>query len=226
MSLEQWMKVDGYIEEQLLEPDPVLQAALAASDVAGISAINVSPNQGKLLHLLARMAGARSILEIGTLAGYSTIWLARALPAGGRLISLEIDPRHAEVARANLDRAGLQGVTEVRVGQASESLQALADSGAGPFDFVFIDADKPSNPAYFKWALALTRPGGVIVVDNVVRNGAIADPDSADASVIGVRHLFDLIGRDPDVRGRVSATAFQTVGGKGYDGLLVAVVAA
>jgi predicted O-methyltransferase YrrM len=218
MTQQLWSDVDHYLTETLVPTDDALDGALQASIDAGLPAINVAPNQGKLLHLLARLSGARSILEIGTLGGYSTIWLARALPADGRLVTLEADPRHAEVAAANIARAGLAGQVEVRVGRAIETLPKLESEGAGPFDLVFIDADKPSNPDYFRWALALTRPGSVIIVDNVVRDGAVADADSADPAVLGVRAMNDLIAAEP----RVSATAVQTVGSKGYDGLLVA----
>jgi predicted O-methyltransferase YrrM len=189
---------------------------------AHLPAINVAPNQGKLLQLLARAQGARNILEVGTLGGYSTIWLARALPPGGRLVTLEIDPRYAEVARANVLRAGLAEVVEVRVGRAVESLAQLEAEGRGPFDLVFIDADKPSNPDYFRWALRLSRRGSVIIVDNVVRGGAVADGASEDPRVRGVRELNDLIASEP----RVSATAVQTVGSKGYDGFALILVVA
>jgi predicted O-methyltransferase YrrM len=191
-----------------------------ASTEAGLPAINVAPNQGKLLHLWARMVGARSILEVGTLGGYSTIWLARALPDGGRLISLEADARHAEVARANIARAGLQAVVEVRLGMALDTLPELAAEGREPFDFVFIDADKPNNAAYFDWALTLSRPGSIIVVDNVVRDGDVIDADSDSSTVQGVRRLLERIAAEP----RVSATAIQTVGAKGYDGFAIALV--
>ena len=218
MTQAQWTAVDSYFNGRLLPPDPVLEAALDTSAAAGLPSIAVAANQGKLLMLLAQTAGARRILEIGTLGGYSTIWLARALPADGRLISLELDPKHAAVARANLEQAGLSAVAEVRVGRGVDSLPTLAAEGAGPFDLVFIDADKPSNADYFAWALKLTRPGSLIIVDNVVRRGAVADPDSADLNVLGVRRLADLIAHEP----RVDATALQTVGDKGYDGLLIA----
>jgi predicted O-methyltransferase YrrM len=189
---------------------------------AGLPAASVAPNQGKLLHLFALMSGARTILEIGTLGGYSTIWLARALPGDGRLVTLEADPRHAEVAAANIAHAGLADKVEIRVGWAQGTLPELAAAGEGPFDLVFIDADKPSNPDYFRWALELTRPGSVIVVDNVIRNGAVADAGSDDPNVQGVRRMNELIGAEP----RVTATAVQTVGEKGYDGFAVMVVTA
>jgi predicted O-methyltransferase YrrM len=222
MTQELWTAVDRYIADTLVKSDDALEAALRDSAAAGLPAINVSPNQGKLLYLLARMLGARNILEVGTLGGYSTIWLARALPAGGRLISLEIDPKHAAVARVNIARAGLAGVVEVRVAPALESLSQLAAAGRGPFDLTFIDADKPSNPDYFRRALELSRRGSLIIVDNVVRNGAVVDAANTDASVQGVRRLNELIAAEP----RVSATAIQTVGSKGYDGFAVALVSA
>ncbi|MFJ5101848.1 O-methyltransferase [Streptomyces sp. NPDC088554] len=211
---DRWNAVDHYLTDRLAPADDALTAALAASDAAGLPAINVAPNQGKLLQLIALTQGARTILEIGTLGGYSTIWLARALPADGRLVSLEYDPAHAEVARTNLARAGLDRVAEVRTGAALDSLPVLAAEGAGPFDLVFVDADKPNNPHYLEWALKLTRPGSVIIVDNVVRAGAVADPDSTDPAVLATRSMFELIAADP----RLSATAVQTVGTKGYDG--------
>ncbi|MFJ1703889.1 O-methyltransferase [Kitasatospora sp. NPDC088346] len=214
MSQQQWTAVDDYFSEVLIGPDEVLEGALAAADDAGLPQINVAPNQGKLLQLLAATRGARRILEIGTLGGYSTIWLGRALPADGTLVTLEIDPAHAEVAEANLERAGLAGRAEVRVGRAVDTLARLAEEDTEPFDFVFVDADKPSNPVYFEWALRLTRPGALIVVDNVVRGGKVADAASTDAAVLGVRKLHELIAAEP----RVTATSVQTVGVKGYDG--------
>jgi predicted O-methyltransferase YrrM len=217
LSQELWSAVDRYITDLLAPEDAALQAALEASAAAGLPAINVAPSEGKLLQILARLVGARRILEIGTLGGYSTIWLARALPADGRLITLEADPRHAEVARDNLARAGLAASVEVRLGKAIETLPAIAAEGHGPFDLVFIDADKPSNPDYFAWAMRLTRPGSLIIVDNVVREGKVVDPASADPSVQGVRRLNQLIAAEP----RVSATAIQTVGSKGYDGMAI-----
>jgi predicted O-methyltransferase YrrM len=222
MSQETWSAVDQYLCETLLEHDPILEATLAASNAAGLPAINVSPPQGKLLQILARIQGARNILEIGTLGGYSAVWLARALPASGRLITLEAVPKHAEVARANLERAGLANIAQVRLGKAIDSLPELEREGAGPFDFVFIDADKPSNPDYFEWALKLTRRWSVIVVDNVIRKGAVADASSSDPAVLGVRRLNRMIATEP----RVSATAIQTVGSKGYDGFTIAQVIA
>ena len=220
MSQEQWTAVDDYFNGLFAPPDPALEAALEATAAAGMPMINVAPNQGKLLYVLARSLGARQILEIGTLAGYSTIWLARALLPGGRLISLEADPRHAEVARANLARAGLAEVAEVRVGPALVTLPQLAAERVGPFDLVFIDADKPNTAGYFEWALRLARPGALIIADNVVRDGAVIDAASRDASVQGVRRFNAALAAEP----RVSATAIQTVGSKGYDGLAIAVV--
>ncbi|WP_327065443.1 O-methyltransferase [Kitasatospora sp. NBC_01250] len=217
MTQQQWTAVDEYLEEALVGEDAALTAALATSERAGLPHIAVSPTQGKLLHLLALTAGARRILEVGSLGGYSAIWLGRALPADGRLISLEISPAHAAVARANLHEAGLEKVAEVRTGRAVDSLAELVDDGAEPFDLVFIDADKPSNPEYFAWALRLTRPGSLIIVDNVVRRGAVADAESTDPAVIGVRRLNELVAAEP----RVEATAVQTVGSKGYDGFML-----
>ncbi|MBI2240406.1 MAG: O-methyltransferase [Magnetospirillum gryphiswaldense] len=215
MSKDLWTRVDSFFAQSLMPEDPVLQAALQASQDAGLPAINVAPNQGKLLHLMARMAGARRILEIGTLAAYSTIWLARALPAGGSLVTLEADAAHAAVARANIAMAGLQDVVDLREGKALDILPSLH----GPFDFVFIDADKTNNPAYLQWALTLSRPGTTIVFDNVVRNGQVLDPD-AEEKVVAVRRLTEILAAEP----RVSATAVQTVGEKGWDGFILAVV--
>ena len=209
MSQTAWAAVDDYLVEALLEADPVLNAALADSDAAGLPQIAVAPNQGKLLMLLAQTCGARRILEIGTLGGYSAIWLARALPADGRLVSLEYDPRHAEVARKNLARAGFAGRAEVRVGRGVDLLPQVE----GPIDFTFIDADKASNPDYFEGALRLSRAGSLIVVDNVVRGGAVTDPNG-DANVQGIRRMNAMIAAEP----RVTATAVQTVGAKGWDG--------
>lgn len=220
MLQERWDAVDDYIGESLVPADPVLEAALLASSDAGLPPISVSPSQGKLLHVLARAQGARAILEIGTLGGYSAIWLARALPSGGRLITLEAEPRHAEVARANLARAGLANVAEVRVGPAQQTLPQMHAAGEGPFDLIFIDADKPGYPDYLRWSLRLSRPGSMIIADNVVRGGAVADPDSADVNVQGVRRYIDMMAAEP----RTSATVIQTVGSKGYDGFAMAVV--
>ncbi len=220
MAQEHWSAVDRYLTDLLAPADPVLETTLQASADAGLPPINVSPPQGKLLHLLARAQGARTILEIGTLGGYSTIWLARALPADGRLITLEADPTHADVARVNIARAGLAAIVEVRLGRALDTLPGLVDEGHGPFDLIFIDADKPSTPDYFMWALTLSRRGSLIIVDNIVRNGAVADAASSDPAVQGVRRFTDLLAAEP----RVSATAIQTVGGKGYDGFALALV--
>ena len=225
MTQEQWSAIDRYIGDHLLEADPVLDAALAASDAGGLPAIAVTPAQGKLLHLLARIHGASRILELGTLGGYSTIWLARALPDGGRLVTLEANPGYAEVARGNIANAGVSEVVQLRVGPALETLPQIAAEGAGPFDLIFIDADKQNYPGYFEWALKLSRSGSVIIGDNVVRGGAILDPDASDpslgvAGVRGVRRFYELLGAEP----RVSATAIQTVGEKGHDGFAVALV--
>ncbi len=220
MAQEQWTAVDRYFGDLLAPPDPALEETLQASAAAGLPPINVSPTQGKLLLLLARVQGARAILEIGTLGGYSTIWLARALPADGRLITLEADPKHADIARANIARAGLADVVELRVGRALETLPRLAAEGHGPFDVIFIDADKVSTPEYVAWALTLSRRGSLIIVDNVVRDGAVADADSGDPAIQGVRRSIDLLAAEP----RVSATAIQTVGSKGYDGFALALV--
>jgi predicted O-methyltransferase YrrM len=214
--MEPWTAVDRYLTDLLVKPDAALDAALVDSAAAGLPAINVSPPQGKLLHLLARLMGAKTILEIGTLGGYSTIWLARALPPGGRLVTLEYDPKHAAVARTNIERAGLADVVELGLGPALETLPKLT----GPFDLVFIDADKPSTPDYFTWSLKLSRPGGLIIVDNVVRKGGVVDPNNDDENVRGVRRCLEMMAAEP----RVTATAIQTVGGKGYDGFALAVV--
>ncbi|HEU4327744.1 MAG TPA: O-methyltransferase [Roseiflexaceae bacterium] len=220
MNQELFASVDEYFQGLFIPPDPALDGALQASVAADLPAIQVAPTQGKLLHLLARMAGARRILEIGTLGGYSTIWLARALPQGGQLISLELDPHHAEVARANLERAGLAQRAEVRVGPARESLEQLQREGSGPFDLVFIDADKPSYPEYLDWSLRLTRLGGVIIADNVVRGGEVLDARSESEAIRGLRRFNSVLASDP----RVSATALQMVGLKGYDGMVIAMV--
>ena len=222
MDQERWSAVDRYVSGLLVPSDPALDEALRASEAAGLPPISVSPNQGKLLQLLARIHGARTVLEIGTLGGYSTIWLARALPADGRLVTLEANPAHAEVGRANIARAGLAGIVDLRLGRALETLPILEAEGLGPFDLVFVDADKPSNPDYFAWALRLARRGTVIVVDNVVRGGAVVDPSSADPGVQGVHRLLAMMAAEP----RVEVTAIQTVGGKGYDGFALALVTA
>lgn len=217
---ERWTDVDRYITDRLVPADPALEAALQDSDAAGLPSIHVSPPQAKLLYLLARIHGARAILEIGTLAGYSTIWLARALPADGRLITLEANVKHAQVARANIARAGLAGVIELRVGAALDHLPQLQADTRGPFDLIFIDADKDNTPAYFTWALKLSRPGTLIVADNVVRNGALCDTGSDDPSVQAMQRLHEMLAQEP----RVSATTLQTVGMKGYDGFTLALV--
>jgi predicted O-methyltransferase YrrM len=215
-----WNQVEEYFDGALLPWDSGLERALKASQLAGLPGINVSASQGKLLYLLARAVGARRVLEIGTLGGYSTIWLARALPAGGRVISLELDPRHAEVARINIANAGLADRAEVRTGPALDSLEALGAAGEEPFDLVFVDADKKSNADYFAWAMRLTHPGSFLVVDNVVRRGQVADGASTDTSVLGVRRLVDAMAAD----GRIDVTTVQTVGSKGYDGLAIGLV--
>lgn len=220
MSQEQWTAVDTYITDMLVPSDAVLDAALQASQDASLPSIQVAPNQGKLISVLAQSIGAKLILEIGTLGGYSTIWLARALPAGGSLVTLEIDPKHAEVARANLARAGFAAVAEVRLGNALDSLAALAAENRAPFDLVFIDADKANLASYFEWSMKLTRPGSMIIIDNVVRNGGVINPDSTDANVQGVRRFNEVLKAEK----RVTATAIQTVGSKGYDGLAIALV--
>jgi predicted O-methyltransferase YrrM len=220
MTQQQWAAVDRYVNDLFIGTDPNLDAVLGASMAAGLPAIHVSAPQGRLLQLLARMQGAREILEVGTLGGYSTIWLARALPTGGRLITLEIDPRCAEVARANFARVGLTAVVELRLGPAYESLAQVASENRGPFDLIFIDADKERTPEYFTWALKLSRQGSVIIVDNVVRNGAIIDAASDDPRVQGVRRFNEQLAAET----RVSATVIQTVGSKGYDGFALALV--
>ncbi len=216
MGETQWLAVDDYIGDLFIGEDPILAAALAASDAAGLPPIAVAPNQGKLLHILARIQDARAILEIGTLGGYSTIWLARSLPPDGRLITLEANPKHAAVARANIERAGLTAIVDLRLGPALETLPQLT----GPFDLIFIDADKESNAEYFRWALKLARRGSLIVVDNVVRDGKVIDAGSRDPMVTGTRRLYEAMAAEP----RVSATVIQTVGRKGYDGLAIALV--
>jgi predicted O-methyltransferase YrrM len=218
MDNPQWAAVDRYFKQHLIKEDAALKAALAASDSAGLPPISVPDNLGKMLMMVATMVGARRILEIGTLGGYSTIWMARALPEGGRLITLEIEPLNARVAEANIAAAGLAAMVDIRLGRALDTLPTLADEG--PFDLTFIDADKSNNAAYLDWALKLSRPGSAIVIDNVVRDGAVADPGSRDASVIGARRVIEAIAAEP----RLTATAFQTVGSKHYDGFLLALV--
>jgi predicted O-methyltransferase YrrM len=220
MGPEQWTAVDRFISDLLVPEDEALIEATRDSEAAGLPSISVTANVGKLLHIVARLQGARSILELGTLGGYSTIWLARALPDDGRLITLEFDPKHAEIARRNMARAGVASKVELRLGPAIETLPQLECEGRGPFDFVFIDADKPSTADYFRWALRLARRGSLIVVDNVVRKGAVTDPASTDPSVQGVRRFYDAVVTEP----RVTSTVIQTVGRKGYDGLAFALV--
>ena len=222
MTQDQWTEVDRYFSESLLPSDSILESALEASTAAGLPQISVSPNQGKLLEMLARITSARSILEIGTLGGYSTIWLARGLRPGGRLITLEVEPRHAEVARLNVARAGFANAVEVRLGNALEILPQLWNGHAGPFDLIFIDADKQNIPAYFEWSLKLSRPGTLILVDNVVRDGAVIDPESSDPGVRGVRAFIEALG----TRSGVNGTVIQTVGVKGYDGFAILLVTA
>lgn len=220
MTEDLWSKVDTYIVDKLVKTDSALNTALETSEAAGLPAINVSPNHGKLLHMLARMVNARAILEIGTLGGYSTIWMARALQPGGRLITLEFEPKHAELAKANIARAGLADVVDVRLGVALETLPKIAAEKIDPFDLIFIDADKVSTADYFRWALKLSRVGSLIVVDNVIRKGEVANPKTDDPAVRGMRRFMDVAAAEP----RVIATALQTVGAKGYDGFSVALV--
>lgn len=215
-----WSEVESYLTEQLIPADPVLDAALADATVAGLPAISVTTAEGRLLYLLAKMRGARRILEVGTLGGFSTIWLARALPPDGRLITLEISESHAAVARRNIERAGLSARVEVRVAPALDTLAALVAEGSDSFDLVFIDADKDNSAPYFDAALQLTRPGALIVVDNVVREGEVLDAESASSGIQGIRRLMEMLKGDT----RVEATAIQTVGSKGHDGMLLAVV--
>lgn len=220
MSEKQWEEVERYFADGLGGVDEALRDAVERSRQAGLPDIQVSASEGRFLHVLAHAVGAKRVLEIGTLGGYSAIWLARALAPGGRLTSLEADARHAEVARVNIARAGLSDVVEVRVGRALDTLPGVEADGLAPFDLVFIDADKKHNPDYFAWALKLARPGSLIVVDNVVRDGRVTQENSRDPDVLGVRRLVEMIAREP----RVTATAMQTVGSRGYDGMLVAVV--
>jgi predicted O-methyltransferase YrrM len=220
VSQKQWSAVDRYIVEKLIPADPALVKALESNQAGGLPQYDVSPPQGKFLQLVARMIGARRILEIGALGGYSTIWLARALPEDGRIVTLEYEPRHAAVAAANVERAGLSHLVDLRVGAALDTLPALETEKTGPFDLTFIDADKQNNPQYLDWALRLSRPGSVIICDNVVRDGAVIDDRRRDASVQGVRAFFDRLATDP----RISATALQTVGDKGWDGFTIGLV--
>ena len=220
MAEQPWVPVDEYLCDLLLEPDPILDAVLEASREGGLPPIAVAPNQGKLLNLLVRFLGAKSVLEIGTLGGYSTIWMARALPEGGRLITLEALEKHATVAQANLERAGVAGSVEIRLAPALDSLRRLVDEGAAPFDFVFIDADKENTRRYFELCLQLSHVGTAIFVDNLVRNGGIVDAESTDAQVVGMREFMSYVADEK----RVDVTAVQTVGSKGYDGFALAYV--
>ncbi|RUW19365.1 O-methyltransferase [Mesorhizobium sp. M4B.F.Ca.ET.215.01.1.1] len=220
MSKKTWTAVDDYIVSSLFAADPVLDAVLAANRDQGLPAIDVSAAQGKLLSLLVRIRGARRVLEIGTLGGYSTIWMARGLPADGKVVTLELDAHHARVARSNFERAGVSDRIDLRIGPALQSLAVLSGENAGLFDLVFIDADKPNNPNYLDWAMKLSRPGTVIVCDNVIRDGAVVDEDGGDANVEGARAAFSFIGGDK----RLDGTAIQTVGAKGYDGFAIAIV--
>ena len=220
MTDTRWADVDRYLIDCLLPPDDALDHALAASEAAGLPPIAVTPPGGKLIHILARLVGARRILEVGTLGGYSSFWLARAVGPGGVVTSLELDPKHAELAAANVARAGLSGVVDIRLGRAVETLATLTAEEGGPYDMIFIDADKASIPEYFTWALRLSRPGSLILVDNVIRNGAVIDASSLDPSIIGVRRFNAMLSTDT----RVTATTIQTVGAKGYDGMTFAIV--
>lgn len=220
MDKELWTAVDQYFIEKLIPTDPVLERASSANAAAGLPHIDVAPNQGKLLHLIARIHRAQRILEIGTLGGYSTIWLARALSANGKLITLEAEPKHAEVARGNIEHAGLLSLVDLRLGPALDSLQTLWQESSQPFDLIFIDADKENNPAYLEWSLRFSRPGTLIICDNVVRDGAVIDAQSSSADIQGTRRFFDMVAADP----RLDATALQTVGTKGYDGFALALV--
>jgi predicted O-methyltransferase YrrM len=214
-----WDEVDRYFG-RLIPSDPALGAALAANRKAELPAIDVTPLQGKFLELLVRITGAHRVLEIGTLGGYSTLWLARALPHGGQVVTLELEPRHAEIARANLQNAGMADRVDVRVGRAADLLRALVAGNTAPFDLIFIDADKASYPEYLDWSLTLSRPGTVIVADNVVRDGRVIEPDNPDPNIQGVRRFTDLVAAEP----RLSSTVLQTVGSKGYDGFALAIV--
>jgi predicted O-methyltransferase YrrM len=220
MTKDVWEAVDKYFDEMLIPHDFTLDDALAAAAAANLPAIQVSSVQGKMLHLLARIMGARNILEIGTLGGYSTIWMARALPDGGRIITLEADPKHADVARKNFARAGVESKIELRLGKALETLPKVATDGLGPFDMFFIDANKSNMPEYFEWSLKLARRGSVIIADNVVRDGAVLDAKSKDADIQGIRRFLEMVGKEK----RVSGTALQTVSTKNYDGFALVLV--
>lgn len=215
-----WDMVDQYITERLIHHDSVLEQVLAANQKAGLPPYDVSPNQGKLLNLFAQMQGAQRILEIGTLGGYSTIWLARALPSGGQLVTLELDPVHAQVAKANISLAQLDDIVDLRVGDALDQLAQMDFEGVAPFDFIFIDTDKPNNPNYLKWALHFSHPGTVIIGDNVIRDGEVINENNQDPRVDGVRKFYDLLAEES----RITATAIQTVGSKGYDGFVLGIV--
>lgn len=220
MSQESWKAVDDYLADLFVPADPALTAALAESEAAGLDPISVSPMQGKLLNLLVQLKGARRVLEIGTLGGYSTIWMARALPVGGKLISLELQEHHAEVARKNVDRASVGDKVEIRLGAALDSLAVLDAEGAEPFDLIFIDADKENIPGYYEGSLKLARKGALMIVDNVIRDGAVVNGDSEDASVRGVRRFNEIVAKDA----RVTTSTVQTVGSKGYDGFAMVLV--
>ena len=220
MNQQTWDAVDKYFGDTLLSSDSILDSALHESNAAGLPQHNVAPNQGKLLQIFAEMIGAKRILEIGTLGGYSTIWLARSVPSNGRVITLEANAQYAEVAAKNIERANLTNIVDIKVGKAIDTLAELVEEDSSPFDFIFIDADKPSNPDYLQWSLRLSRPGTVIVGDNVVRDGEVANSDSLDPKVRGVRRFCELISEEP----RLSSTAIQTVGSKGYDGFAIAIV--
>ena len=220
MSSRTWTAVDDYIVSSLFEKDPVLDAVLKANRDEGLPAIDVSAAQAKLLSLLVRIRGAKKVLEVGTLGGYSTIWMARGLPADGKVVTLELEPHHAKVARSNFERAGVSGKVDLRIGPALQSLAALVSENADPFDLIFIDADKPNNPNYLDWAMKLSRPGTVIVCDNVIRDGAVVKKNSGDVNVEGARAAFSFIGGEK----RLDGTAIQTVGAKGYDGFAIAIV--
>jgi predicted O-methyltransferase YrrM len=222
MTQDLWTSVDRYFSDKFLQKDPILDAAVESAEKAGLPPIAVSPNQGKFLHMLAQLVDARAILELGTLGGYSTIWLARGMRDRGRLITVELDPKHAEVAKSNISRAGLKDVVDVRIGSALDVLPQLAAEKRGPFDLIFIDADKQNIPEYFEWSMKLSHPGTVIIVDNVVRDGEVIDPNSPDDRIAGVRKFVDLLAAES----RASATTIQTVGVKGYDGFAMVLVGA
>ena len=215
-----WDKVDQYITERLIPQDSVLEEVLFANQQAGLPPYDVTPNQGKLLNLIAQMQGAKRILEIGTLGGYSTIWLARALPADGKLVTLELDSLHAQVAKENISHAKLDGIVELRLGEALDQLSQMQDEGVGPFDLIFIDADKPNNPRYLEWALHFSHPGTVIIGDNVIREGQVINDNSQDPRVKGVRKFYDLLSEES----KITATAIQTVGSRGCDGVILGIV--